>query len=205
MRSNSELIYHLINKGALSSSNITEAFEKIDRAYFVGDADAHDVYGDYPLSIGKGQTISQPTTVAMMLEMLDAQKGDKVLDIGSGSGWTTALLAYLVGEEGSVIGMERVEELVTFGRANLAKFGFKNAQIIHAGTQLGFPHKTFNRILVSAGAEEFPHELAQQLKIGGKLVIPIRSSIYEISKLENGELKAVEHYGFSFVPLIVEK
>ncbi|MBA3025750.1 MAG: protein-L-isoaspartate O-methyltransferase [Sulfurimonas sp.] len=202
MHSNSELINHLINKGVLSSSNVTEAFEHVDRVYFVGDANIGDIYGDYPLQIGKGQTISQPTTVAMMLEMLDAQRGDKVLDIGSGSGWTTALLAYIVGEEGSVIGMERVEELVAFGRANLAKFGFKNAQIMHAGTHLGLPNETFDRILVSAAAEEFPHELARQLKVGGKLVIPIQSSIFEITKLQNGELKAVEHYGFSFVPLI---
>lgn len=203
MHSNSELINHLINKGVLNCSNITEAFEHVDRAYFVGDAHGSDVYGDYPLSIGKGQTISQPTTVAMMLEMLDAQKGQKVLDIGSGSGWTTALLAYIVGEEGSVVGVERVEELVALGRANLAKLDFKNAQITHAGTYLGSPNETFDRILVSAAAEEFPHELTHQLKIGGKLVIPIQNSIYEIAKMKNGELKAVEHYGFSFVPLIV--
>lgn len=202
MESNTELINHLINKGVLYSKNISEAFEYVDRAYFVGDADVSDIYGDYPLGIGKGQTISQPTTVAIMLEMLDVQRGDKVLDIGSGSGWTTALLTYIVSEEGSVIGVERVDELVAFGRANLAKFGFKNAEIIHAKTQLGLPNETFDRILVSAAAEEFPNELAQQLKVGGKLVIPIRSSIYEITKMRNGELKAVEHYGFSFVPLI---
>ncbi|MBU1927753.1 protein-L-isoaspartate O-methyltransferase [bacterium] len=202
MHSNSELINHLINKGVLYSSNITEAFEQIDRAHFIGDADVNDIYGDYPLSIGKGQTISQPTTVATMLEMLDAQRGDKVLDIGSGSGWTTALLAYIVGNEGSVVGVERVDELVAFGKKNVEKFGFKNAQIIHAGTHLGIPNETFDRILVSAAAEEFPYELMHQLKIGGKLVIPIRSSIYEITKVENGELKALEHYGFSFVPLI---
>ena len=203
MISNSELVNHLINRDVLKSSNIIDAFSNIDRVDFVNDPTVLDVYADYPLQIGYAQTISQPTTVAMMLEMLSPQKGQKILDIGSGSGWTTALLSFIVGERGSVIGVERVKELVKFGSNNLKKYKFKNSKIIQAKDELGIVGEKFDRILVSAAAEEFPTELTQQLKVGGKLVIPVRSSIYEITKKESGKLEGKEHYGFTFVPLIL--
>ena len=137
-----------------------------------------------------------------MLEMLSVRKGHKVLDIGSGSAWTTALLSYMVGDRGSVIGVERVEELVGFGGVNLSKYGFCNSKIIQAGNELGIPSEKFDRILVSAASDEFPTELLEQLKTNGKLVIPVRNSIYEVTKKEYGEAEFVEHYGFTFVPLI---
>lgn len=202
MTSNNNLIAHLINSGALHSSNITEAFENIDRVDFVLDPTASDIYGDYPLPIGYGQTISQPTTVAMMLEMLSPREGDKILDIGTGSGWTTALLGFIAGEKGSVTGVERVSELVEYGNRNLQKYNFKNVKIIQAGDELGIVGEKFDRILVSAAANEFPSELTEQLKVGGKLVIPVQNSIYEVTKKEDGKLEGVEHYGFTFVPLI---
>lgn len=202
MNSNSEMVDYLVNVGALHSGNIIEAFRNVDRADFVADRSAADIYEDYPLGIGRGQTISQPRTVAMMLEMLSPKEGQKILDIGSGSGWTTALLAYIAGESGSVIGVERVAELVRFGSFNLEKYNFKNAKIIEAGDELGIEGEMFDRILVSAAAEEFPYELKNQLKVGGKIVIPVQNSIYEMTKDENGELDGVEHYGFTFVPLI---
>jgi len=203
MTSNNELVNHLINTGVLHSSNIIDAFVNIDRIDFVGNPTVPDVYADYPLQIGSGQTISQPTTVAMMLEMLNPKNGNTILDIGSGSGWTTALLSFIVGSEGSVIGMERVDSLVEFGSGNLKKYGFKNSKIIKASDELGVVGEKFDRILVSAAAEEFPDELINQLETDGKLVIPVRSSIYEIKLKKNGELDATEHYGFTFVPLVV--
>jgi len=202
MRNNNNLIEHLVNSDALHSSNIIEAFKNIDRKDFVFDPTIQDIYEDYPLQIGYRQTISQPTTVAMMMEMLSPRKGQKILDIGSGSGWTTALLSFIVGDRGSVTGVERVEELVRFGSTNLKKYRFKNAKIIQAEEKLGISGEKFDRILVSAAADEFPAELGEQLKPGGKLVIPVRNSIYEIRKTQSGELEAVEHYGFTFVPLI---
>ena len=202
MISNSDLLRHLISKDVIRSSNIIKAFRDIDRADFVLDPSVSDVYEDYPLGIGHGQTISQPTTVAMMFEMLSPRRGDKVLDIGSGSGWTTALLADIVGESGYVTGLERVEKLVEFGSHNLKKYNLKNAKIIHAKEGLGIEGEQFDRILVSAAAAEFPLELTQQLKVGGKLVIPVRNSIYELTKTENGDLDTINHYGFRFVPLI---
>ncbi len=202
MYSNSDLIQHLIDRGALKSKIIIEAFKKIDRIDFVSAPAGSDVYEDHPLSIGFQQTISQPTTVAMMLEMLSPEKGDRILDIGSGSGWTTALLSYIAGEAGYVIGLERIDLLVAFGKENLNKYNFQNAEIIPAGKALGLPGETFDRILVSASSEEFPSELASQLETGGKLVIPVLDSIYEITKKENGALDGTRYYGFSFVPLI---
>lgn len=203
MSGNNDLINHLINTGSLSSKNIIEAFKNIDRADFVSEPIFGDIYGDYPLQIGYGQTISQPTTVAMMLEMLQPKRGQKILDIGSGSGWTTALLSFIVGDKGSVTGVEIVSELVKFGRKNLKKYGFQHAKIIQATDELGIVDEQFDRILVSASAKEFPKELSKQLRVGGKLVIPVGNSIYEITKKESGELENIEHYGFVFVPLIV--
>lgn len=202
MSNNNDLIEYLIDTQALISSNIIEAFRHVDRADFVLDTSSPEIYADYPLSIGYNQTISQPTTVAMMLEMLQPKRGDKILDIGSGSGWTTALLAYMAGDGGFVIGLERVSALVDFGRENLHKYGFKNAKIIQATNQLGIQGEKFDKILVSAAADTFPYDLVEQLKIGGKLVVPIRNSIFEVTKNKDGKLEAYKHYGFSFVPLI---
>ncbi|MCF6309392.1 MAG: protein-L-isoaspartate O-methyltransferase [Sulfurimonas sp.] len=202
MISNDDLVNHLLNTGTLRSRNITDAFVHVDKVDFVSDPTVPDVYGDYPLLIAKGQTISQPTTVAMMLEMLSPHKGEKILDIGSGSGWTTALLSFIVGDTGSVIGLERVSSLVEFGSKNLQKYNFKNSKIIQAEDALGIVGETFDRILVSAAADEFPQELIKQLSIGGKLVVPVQNSIFEVTKKESGELEAIEHYGFTFVPLI---
>lgn len=202
MYSKNDLILHLINCGAMHSNNIIEAFKNIDRIDFVLDPNVSDVYEDYPLHIGYNQTISQPRTVAMMMEMLEPQEGQKVLDIGSGSGWTTALLSFIVGDTGSVLGMERITDLVRFGNLNLEKYKFKNTTIIQAREKLGIVGEKFDRILVSAAANKFPTELTEQLKVGGKLVIPVGNSIYEINKRENGDIESIEHYGFTFVPLI---
>ncbi|MCK9491594.1 MAG: protein-L-isoaspartate O-methyltransferase [Sulfurimonas sp.] len=199
---NNRMVDYLVNVGTLRSNRVIEAFRNINRADFVVDRYSKNIYEDYPLSIGNGQTISQPRTVAMMLEMLSPNEADKILDIGSGSGWTTALLAYIVGESGSVVGVERVGELVKFGNTNLKKYKFKNAKIVEAGDELGIPDEEFDRILVSAAAAELPYELIEQLRVGGKLIIPIRSSIFEIIKKEDGSFDANEHYGFTFVPLI---
>lgn len=204
MNTNESLVEHLIITDALYSNNIIDAFRHIDRADFVPEP-SYDTYSDHPLFIGHGQTISQPTTVAMMLEMLSPQSGDSILDIGSGSAWTTALLSYIVGDEGSVIGLERIDEILEFGVSNLNKYNFKNTKILKAIDVLGIPDKKFDKILVSAAAEEIPYELAKQLKDGGKLVIPVRSSIYEITKEESGKLRTLEHYGFTFVPLIYKQ
>jgi protein-L-isoaspartate(D-aspartate) O-methyltransferase len=198
---NEQLIRHLTGTNALTSQNIIEAFRHVDRADFVPESRLSDAYGDYPLPIGHAQTISQPTTVAMMLEMLQPKTGDSVLDIGSGSGWTTALLAHIVGKSGYVIGIERIGDLVHLGRSNLKKYPFDNVTIVEAKESLGIVNKTFDKILVSASAANFPAVLLEQLNPNGKLVIPVQNSIYEVTKTAEDYI-IQKHYGFEFVPLV---
>jgi len=202
MKTLHELVDDMIFSNMLRSPHIIDAFRTVDRKYFVPAAFAEDTYIDAPLPIGNSQTISQPSTVAFMLERLAPEKGDTVLDIGSGSGWTTALLCHIVGEEGSVTGVERVDALVEQGRENLSKFNFNHCRIKQAGEKLGMPGEQFDRILVSASADEIPEELFLQLKIGGTLVIPVENSIYKFTKISEEEIENEEFYGFVFVPLI---
>jgi len=153
-----------------------------------------------------GQTISQPTTVAIMLELLHPKHGNKILDIGSGSGWTTALLACAVGDEGYVEGVERIPSLVEYGRHSLKRAHIDNASIDFADPNvLGKPEHLYDRILVSASANELPSELLKQLKPGGTLVIPILESVWRITKDKSGILHHYELPGFRFVPLILTR
>ena len=182
---------------------VEKAFRAVPRAEFMPE----DVRGradiDSAMPIGYGQTISQPTTVEMMLRWLEAEPGNKVLDIGSGSGWTTALLANLVGLKSKVYAVERISGLMEFGRDNNRRLGIKNVSFHLAGKELGLPGRApFDRILVSAGADEFPEELLEQLAPGGKLVIPVQSDILEIEKTPEGKYEKTTHSGFVFVPLI---
>jgi protein-L-isoaspartate(D-aspartate) O-methyltransferase len=202
MLNNRELIDHLIKRRVLVTRSIIDALSKMDRINFIRPEDLNRAYMDNPLSIGYGQTISQPYTVVFMLELLQPEKGNKVLDIGSGSGWTTALLAYIVQKEGSVLGMEKASDLVKFGKSNIEKYNFTNAKIVQSGEELGKPEEQFDRILVSAAAREVPDELVNQLKIGGRMVIPVQSSIYKVDKVSEDQVEKDENYGFSFVPLI---
>jgi protein-L-isoaspartate(D-aspartate) O-methyltransferase len=203
MKNMQELINSMIFSDRVKSPHIIDAFRIVDRKYFVPESFAGQIYVDAPLPIGNGQTISQPSTVAFMLEQLEPGEGDKVLDIGSGSGWTTALLCYIVGEEGSVTGLERMDALVEQGEENLSKFQFgSHCRIQRAGEELGLPDEKFDRILVSASADEIPEELFLQLKIGGILVIPVRNAIFKFKKISESEVEKEEFYGFVFVPLI---
>ena len=203
MESKQELIDSMILRGMLGTPHIIDAFREIDRKYFVPESFEDHIYVDAPLPIGNNQTISQPSTVAFMLEKLEPGEGDKVLDIGSGSGWTTALLCYIAGDKGSVMGLERMDELVEQGKENLAKLQFgSHCRIQRAGEKLGLPGEQFDRILVSASADEIPEELFFQLKIGGILVIPVRNSIFKFKKISEDNIEREEFYGFVFVPLI---
>ncbi|MDO9208523.1 MAG: protein-L-isoaspartate O-methyltransferase [Sulfuricurvum sp.] len=203
MHTNQELIDHLVRSGVLRSPSLIDAFEKCDRILFVPKELHTETYGDYPLQIGEGQTISQPTTVAIMLEMLHPRAGDKILDIGSGSGWTTALLAAAVGQNGLVEGIERVTSLVEYGRRNLQKVQIANASIELADSSvLGKPGHLYDRILISASAPHMPTPLFDQLKPDGILVIPVKNSIWRITKDQKGKIDAYELPGFRFVPLI---
>ncbi|MFC1754844.1 protein-L-isoaspartate O-methyltransferase [Thermoproteota archaeon] len=202
MKTYEELIEHLIYSGRLRSPHIIRGVGRVDRALFVADEHRDEAYMDYPLSIGFNQTISQPSTVAMMMEWLYPERGNKILDIGAGSGWTTAILAEIAGPNASVTGTEIVPELVEFANQNLEKAGIKNAEVVLTAGDVGIPEQTFDRILVSASARFLPDVLFSQLKVGGTMVIPIRNSIYVFEKVSEIKIDETEYPGFVFVPLI---
>lgn len=203
------LINELINSGYLKTPEIISAFKKIKRRDFVRPEDAERAEINAPLGIGYGQTISQPATVAFMLEKLQPRRGEKILDIGSGSGWTAALLAQIVGAGGKVYGAERIRELADFAAENIRKYNFtEKARIIFADGHEGLPEfAPFDKILVSAAAEAMPEKLFLELKAGGRLVIPVgekfkTQSIIAVDKIAENKFKKKEYPGFIFVPLV---
>lgn len=196
-----ELISNLTQKGILKTERIINAFINISRKNFVLPEDREEACEDQPFPIGFGQTISQPLTVAFMLELLQPEEEDNILDVGSGSGWTTALLAELA-KKGHVYGTELIPELVDFGKKNLARYKFKNAQIVRAGETIGLKEKSsFDRILVSASARRIPKELIEQLKTGGTMVIPVGNCIFKLKKISEKKAEMERFDGFAFVPL----
>jgi protein-L-isoaspartate(D-aspartate) O-methyltransferase len=181
---------------------VRDAFEATPRAGFLPRTARRRASFDGPIQIGHGQTNSQPRTVADMLRLLQVRPGDRVLDVGSGSGWTTALLAHLTGPSGSVLGLEIEPDLVAFGRGNLKGVHRPWARIEPADREvLGRPEEApYDRILVSADARVLPEELVDQLDLGGRLVVPVRGRMTLVVNDEAGLLIS-EHGDYRFVPL----
>lgn len=200
------LIDSLIKGGWLKTPNIIAAFQKIQRIDFMPPDLKDFAEVNEALSIGYGQTISQPLVVAFMIELLGAKEGDKILDVGSGSGWTSALLAEIVGEKGRVIALDVVPELVEFGKKNAAKYNFiENGRIkfIFVNGSNGYKEEApYDNILASASASEIPLAWKEEIKIGGRIVAPVSSSIWRITKKNASEFIEEEYPGFSFVPLV---
>lgn len=181
---------------------MTAAFEAVPRAGFLPQAVRRRASYDGPLDIGEGQTNSQPRTVEDMLRLLDVRTGQRVLDVGAGSGWTTALLAHLVGPTGRVQGVEIVPGLVEVGRANLAATQQPWARIDSAipGTLGWPPGAPFDRILVSAEAREVPSQLLAQLGEAGRLVVPVLGRMMLVTRTGD-EVHTSRHGYYRFVPL----
>lgn len=205
----SKLTDQLIKEKHLKSPLIIEAFRRIKRADFVPKEiikeQGEDFVAEYnaPLPIGYGQTISQPLTVAFMLELLQPERGDKVLDIGSGSGWQTAILCHIVGKSGFVYAVEIIPELKDFGERNVAKYGFKNVEFICGDGCQGLSDQApFDKIIAAASAKEIPSAWKEQLKIGGRLVAPVENSIWLLVKKGENKFEEREYPGFVFVPLV---
>lgn len=202
------LISQLIKQKYLKTPDIIEAFERVDRKDFVPEDLKSEANVNAPLPIGFGQTISQPLTVAFMLELLQPKPGDKILDIGSGSGWQTALLAYIASKKqgGKVYGIERIPQLVEFSKRNIEKYQFIQkgiVEILNKDGSRGLKQEAlFDKIIAAASAEEIPGAWKQQLKIKGRLVTPVKSSIWLLIKNGEAEFEKKEFPGFAFVPLI---
>ncbi len=182
---------------------VSAGLSAVPRAGFLPSAAAHRSAYDGPIPIGHGQTNSQPRTVANMLTLLQVVPGHRVLDVGSGSGWTTALLAHLTGPQGRVLGVEIVPELVTMGAENLRAQGMEWARIEAADPDdLGRPQEApFDRILVSAAAGVLPEQLVHQLSDGGRLVVPVSGTLLLVERW-GPHRRISEHGGYRFVPLI---
>lgn len=200
---NLQLVKNLQKKGVLKTPRIIKAFESIDRKDFVLERYKKNTYNDIPLPIGHGQTISQPYTVSFMLELLEPSLNHQILDIGSGSAYTSALLAKIVGKKGEVDAYEIIEELIKNAKENIKNYPDLNIKF-HLSNENTIKkiNKKYDRILVSAASDYILKNLIDILKINAKLVMPVNSSIYLITKKENNIIEKEEFYGFSFVPLI---
>ncbi|WP_193095946.1 protein-L-isoaspartate O-methyltransferase family protein [Brevibacterium sp. FME17] len=201
------------------ADSLAEAFAQVPRELFLPAKERGFASSNVPLQIGDGQTNSQPSTVADMLTLLGPREGDRVLDLGSGSGWTTALLGVLVGRHGQVSGVERHRRLIDSARTSLSEIDpdavdLGSVEII-AATEgvLGLPEAgPFDRILVSAEAESLPYELVEQLCIGGVMVIPVGGDMLRVVRngpagadaASDADISITRHGSYRFVPLILD-
>ena len=181
---------------------VDEAFAAVPREGFLPRGQRNRASVDAPLPIGHGQTNSQPTTVANMLRLLQVEPGQRVLDVGAGSGWTTALLAHLTGPAGEVVGVELEPRLASWGADNVRAAGRAWAHVQPAargvlGVPAGAP---YDRILVSAGATEMPAPLLEQLGDPGRLVVPVNGRMVLVVR-SDGRDDVSTHGAYRFVPL----
>jgi len=204
-----DLVDDLTRSGYIRSPLVREAFLRVPRELFVPGYVRPSAYSDTPLPIGHGQTISAPSMIAIMLEEMDFRPGQKVLEIGAGSGYNAALLYEIV--RSKVYSIERIPELVGLAQANLrqAGYGDKVEVVLGDGTK-GCPSKgPYDRIIVTAGAPRIPKALVEQLVVGGILGIPVGENrafqefVTGVKRVEGG-LDTRRHGGCAFVPLIGE-
>lgn len=204
-----EKLKNLVNslklQGIIKSKEVENAFLKVPRHLFVPERLREEAYIDAPLPIGFGQTISAPHMVAIMLELLELRKGQKVLEVGAGSGWNACLIAEIVGKRGKVFTIERIPEIARFAEENIRKVGFKNIEVIVGDGTLGYEKaKPYDRIIVTAASPIIPEPLLQQLKKGGILLAPVGNRFcQELLKVVKKEEIEISKHGYCmFVPLV---
>lgn len=194
----------LRNRG-IRDERVLAAMERVPRHEFAPERYRSQAYEDHPLPIGEGQTISQPYIVAIMLEALELLPSDKVLEIGTGSGYLTALLAELTAQ---VISIERYASLADSARALLSKLGYSNVKIVTGDGTRGFPEAApYNAIIVSAAAPEMPAALVAQLAEGGRMIIPVGwddAQQLRLVRIENGQPRIEFGELCRFVPLVAD-
>ena len=193
-----------IEARGLQDPRVLEAMRNVRRHLFVPAKSRRSAYGDYPLSIGYDQTISQPYIVAVMTELLHPQPNDKVLEVGTGSGYQAAILSRLVDK---VITIEIIEPLGERSRALLTELGYNNVKVITGDGYNGRPEEApYDAIIVTAAPERVPEPLLEQLKVGGRMVIPVGGFYQELKVIvrtsEGFETKKV--FPVRFVPMTGE-
>lgn len=206
-RRESMVDYQIISRG-IDDPLVVEAMRRVHREAFVPDSLRDAAYEDGPLPIGAGQTISQPYIVALMTDALELRGGERVLDIGTGSGYAAAVLGCIAAE---VFSIERIPELAERARKNLEAEGFDNVRVRCGDGTMGWPEEApFDGITVAAGAPAVPEALKHQLAVGGYLVIPVGSehisqSLLRVTRVSRDEYRSENLGGVRFVPLLGEQ
>lgn len=203
-----EMVAQQIAARGVRSRAVLNAMRVVPREAFVPLHLRELAYDDSPLPIAAGQTISQPHIVAFMIEALELEGGEKVLEVGSGSGYAAAVLAEIADR---VYTIERIEELANEARATLAKLGYENVEVRHGDGTRGWPEQSpFDAIIVAAGGREVPEALKEQLKVGGRLVIPVGhcahfQQLVRITRVAADEFEETDLAPVRFVPLVSEE
>ena len=191
----------------ISDPRVLEAMGAVPREAFVSPELAAEAYADGPLPIGEGQTISQPYVVALMIEALELRGGERVLEIGAGSGYAAAVAAQIAGE---VFTVERRRSLADAARRRLAELGCGNVQVLQGDGSRGWPERApFDAVMVAAGAPAIPGVLQEQLAVGGRLVIPVGrgrtfQELLRLTRLSETEYRREKLGDVRFVPLVGE-
>jgi len=202
------MVERQLRRRGISEPHILEAFLGVPREQFVSRANANAAYGDHPLPIEAGQTISQPYIVALMIEAAGVRPGDRVLEVGSGSGYAAAVMSRIAA---SVVGIERQPELAGVARGRLKRLGYDNVDIVEGDGTRGWPDGApYDAILAAASGSHVPQPLIDQLAPGGSLVMPIGNpgwvqKLVRIRKAEDGSLQQSDLGEVRFVPLIGEE
>jgi protein-L-isoaspartate(D-aspartate) O-methyltransferase len=202
------MVERQLRRGGITEQDILDAFRAVPREAFVSENVAHLAYGDHPLPIEAGQTISQPYIVALMIQAAQIGAHDKVLEVGSGSGYAAAVTSRIASE---VIGVERQHELVDLSRERVSRLGYTNVTIVEGdGTKGCRDQAPFDAIMAAASGSHVPQALLDQLAPGGRLVMPIGSPgwvqhLVKVTKAEDGSLQQSDLGAVRFVPLIGEE
>jgi protein-L-isoaspartate(D-aspartate) O-methyltransferase len=189
----------------IADPRILDAFRKVPREHFVSSEYAKLAYGDHPLPIEAGQTISQPYIVALMIEAAAIGNGDKVLEVGAGSGYAAAVIGRIARK---VIAIERQHKLVEIARERIGRLGYDNIEILEGDGTRGCPDEApFDAILAAASGSHVPKALIDQLVGGGRIVMPIGSpggvqELVKVTKREDGSAERENLGGVRFVPLV---
>jgi len=199
------LVNKLKREGRIYTKEVEKAFLEVPRELFVPKHLINYAYVDSPLEIGSGQTISAPHMVAIMVEALCIQKGQKILEIGAGSGYHAAIVSKLIGNKGQIYTIERYEKLVKFAKQNLQNADVKNVIVKKGDGSIGLSkHAPYDRIYVTCAAPSIPEPLINQIKDNGKMLIPIGYTICELELIEKKDKDIITKHlgGCAFVPLI---
>jgi protein-L-isoaspartate(D-aspartate) O-methyltransferase len=206
MDSRQLMIERQLKARGIFDEGVLAAFSRVPREDFIAPELREYAYEDRPLTIGCSQTISQPYIVASMLQAAELRPEDRILEIGTGSGYQTALIAEIVS---SVVSIERHADLAQVARGRLSRLGYTNVEIVIGDGTLGYaPKAPYDAILVSAAAPQIPQALAQQLAIGGRMVAPVgRRDLQDLVLVRKDEegLRHIRLDGCAFVPLIGEE